>query len=85
MKKLERKHVKIAAKFVVGSSAGYIFSQVVKNNVHPENKYDQVRTFVGSAVLGTMVADMAKDWTDTKIDKIADGIAEAKAEQAEKK
>lgn len=57
--------------FVVGAGTSKIITQIIKNNTQPENLADTVTMTAGAIVLGTMVADISKRYTDAKIDEIA--------------
>lgn len=72
-------YIKLAAQFVVGASVSKVINDVITNNTDPETTIDQIEITVGSAALGWMVSDMAKEWTDTKIDQIAEQVNEIKA------
>jgi hypothetical protein len=58
------------ASLVVGSSSGYVVAQVIKNNTDPETVIDKIKLVSGTFVLGSMVSDLSKDYTDTKIDEL---------------
>jgi hypothetical protein len=62
---------KTVVSFVVGSGATKIITSIVKNNVQPENVTETVTVFAGGTVLGMMVADVSKKYTDTKIEEVA--------------
>lgn len=65
-----------AAKFVtnliVGAGVTKITSDIIKNNVQPENIKDQVTVFAGSFVLGSMAVKASKDYTSSQIDAIVE-------------
>ena len=61
---------KLTTNFVVGTSAAHCVSTLVQNNVPPANTKEKVEVTVGSYVLGAIVADIAKTWTDKKIDTV---------------
>lgn len=73
-------YIKLAAQFVIGASVSKVINDVITNNTDPETTIDQIEITVGSAALGWMVSDMAKEWTDTKIDAVAEKIEEIKAD-----
>lgn len=73
-------YIKLAAQFVIGASVSKVINDVITNNTDPETTIDQIEITVGSAALGWMVSDMAKEWTDTKIDTVAEKIEEIKAD-----
>lgn len=63
---------KAVTSFVVGAGTSKIITQIIKNNTSPENVTETVTMTAGAVVLGMMVADVSKKYTDTKIDEIAD-------------
>lgn len=77
MNKLEI--AKTAVGVVVGSGTTKIITAIVKNNIQIRQAADAVAPKVtdkaavaaGAFVLGAMVADISKRYTDTKIDEIA--------------
>lgn len=73
-------YIKLAAQFVIGASVSKVINDVITNNTDPETTIDQIEITVGSAALGWMVSDMAKEWTDTKIDAVAEKIEEIEAD-----
>ena len=80
MQKIERKHVKGVAKFLVGMSVSCVVSNVLKNNTStPEKTYQKVEIMLGSGVIGYMAAEAAEAWTDKKVDEIADAVTKTKA------
>lgn len=72
-------YIKLAAQFVIGASVSKVINDVITNNTDPETQIEQIEITVGSAALGWMVSDMAKEWTDTKIDQAAEQIEDIKA------
>lgn len=80
--------VKTITKFVVGVGTTKIVNTIIKNNAVPVKTVDRVTIYAGSMVLGGMVADAARTYTDAKIDeyveswnKIKKAISEAKSTQ----
>jgi hypothetical protein len=63
--------VKTIAKYVVGGCVTYTVSSVLKNNTDPEKKRQKAEVYVGSAVIGLMVAEQSERWLNDKIDAIA--------------
>ena len=62
---------KRVASLMVGFGTGKVVKEIIDNNTaDPENVTDKVRIVVGSYVLGAIVADAAKDWTDQKIEAV---------------
>lgn len=63
---------KMTAKFIVGASASFVASNVIRNNTTPSTPVQEAEVVVGSLVVGAMVGEAAEDWTDKKIDAIID-------------
>jgi hypothetical protein len=63
---------KNVTRFVVGASVSRCITALVSNNNAPENRVQQAQVVVGSMVVGAMVAERAKDWTDRQIDEAVD-------------
>lgn len=61
---------KKATSFVVGATTGNLVRQIIKNNVAPDSTTDKAAAIIGSYVLGAIIADKAKAWTDAEIDKL---------------
>ena len=55
---------------VVAIGTTKIINTIVRNNVAPGTLTDKVTVTAGSAVLGFMVADAAKKYTDATIDQL---------------
>lgn len=70
MTKLEM--LKLAVSSVVGVGTSKIVRSIVANNVELETPVDHVTVTAGSFVVGAMVADASKDYTDSKIDEIVE-------------
>lgn len=62
---------KNAVSLIVGTGTAKIVSSIISNNTNPENVVDKVTMTSASLVLGAMVADVTKRYTDAKIDQIA--------------
>lgn len=75
--------VKTVVKTVVGVGAGKIVSDVIKAHVVPTSILDQVTVATAGVVLGSMVADVAAEYTDAKVDEVVTLVTQirAKAEQ----
>lgn len=58
------------AKPVVGWSVSFAVANIVRNNVLPKNRLQQVEILVASVVIGAMVADYAEQYAQTTIDKL---------------
>jgi hypothetical protein len=62
--------IKKGVNIVVGVAVGKLVSNIIKNNTDPEKLTDKVAVITGGFVLGSMVADLSKTYTDEKIDEI---------------
>lgn len=69
MNKLEI--AKKAATIVVGMGATKIVGDIIKNNADPRHVGDTITIAAGSFVLGSMVADATRIYTNAKIDQAA--------------
>lgn len=69
MTKLEL--AKNAVSIVVGAGTSKIVSSIIQNNTNPKTLADKVSMSAGSMVIGMMVADAAKKYTDAQIDEVA--------------
>ncbi|ADD80957.1 gp066 [Rhodococcus phage ReqiPepy6] len=72
MTKLEM--LKLAVSSIVGVGTSKIVKSIIANNVELDTPVDQVTVTAGSFVIGAMVADASKDYTDAKIDEIAEAF-----------
>jgi hypothetical protein len=61
---------KRATSIIVGFGTGKVVSSVIQNNTDPEKAIDKVAIAAASYVLGAMLADKTKAWTDEKIDEL---------------
>lgn len=59
---------KTITNFIVGAGTTKIVHAIIKNNVQPENIIDTVEVAAGSLVLGSLVADVSRKYTNAKID-----------------
>lgn len=57
---------------VVGAGTTKIVAGIVRHNTDPETVADKVTILSGSFVLGSMVADATKKYTDARIDEVVD-------------
>lgn len=60
---------KKVVKYIVGISTGWTVGNIITNNTSPQKRRQKAEVFVGSTVIGAMVADQAEDYTDRKIDE----------------
>lgn len=57
--------------FVVGSCTAKVVRDIILNNVSPAEKLtDKVAISIACYVIGAIVADRTKVWTDAQIDKL---------------
>jgi hypothetical protein len=61
---------KKATRTVVGLGITRVVSAVVKNNVPDGNFYNKVAIHVGIYVIGGMISEISKGFTDEKIDEV---------------
>lgn len=80
--KITRDHVKTVARFIVARSVSGVIVTIAHQNITTETKLQTAELYVGAYVLGSMVADAAKDHTDKKIDDVAELVDKIKAEKA---
>lgn len=64
------KVTKFVAKVVVGLSTVFVISNVISNNVSPQDKFQKTEVWVGSVVLGMLVSDLAEQYVDRSIDSV---------------
>lgn len=62
---------KKAVSFVVCAGTTKIVSQIIANNTQPKNTIDLVSMTAGGFVVGAIVADASRKYTDEKIDELA--------------
>lgn len=67
---------KLAISAVVGAGTTKIVVAIIKNNVQPDKITEKVAVASAAFVLGSMAADASKQYTDAKIDEIANWITE---------
>lgn len=76
MTKLEL--LKTVVSTIVGIGTSKIVHGIISSNVETDSPVDQVTVFAGSMVIGSMVADATKTYTDAKIDEAANWIKSIK-------
>lgn len=74
--------IKLVTSTIVGIGTTKIVTTIIKNNVQPETIVDTVTITASSFVIGGMVADATKSYTDDTIDKIADLVSTLKNQDA---
>ena len=67
--------------FIVGLGTSKIVRDIIKNNVDVETVIDQVTVTSTSFVIGSMVKEATREYTDAKIDKLVNKIEEIKAKK----
>lgn len=76
--KITRDHVKQVSAAVVGTSVTSVVKTIIKANYAPTNQFQEAKLFVTCFALGGLIASAATDHTNSKVDKLADKIAEVK-------
>jgi hypothetical protein len=56
---------------LVGLSASFVVSSIIRNNVTPTSTIRKIETEVGAFVIGYMVADAATKYAEVKVEEIA--------------
>lgn len=64
--------VKKIAKPVVGWSVSFAVANIVRNNVAPKNRIQNVEIWVASIVIGAMVAELAETYSQKMIDEVVE-------------
>jgi len=57
--------------FVVCAGTSKIVSQIIQNNATPRNTIDLVSMTAGGYVMGALVAEASKKYTDAKVEAVA--------------
>lgn len=75
-----REGIKSYARFIVARATSITIVTVIHQNVDTDelSGYNRAGVFVGSHVIGEMVADATKPFVDSQIDSLADAIHEMK-------
>lgn len=60
--------LKTGVSLVVGSGVTKIVAGIIKNNTSPTNIYQKVTIWAAAFVIGTIITDVSKNYTDEKID-----------------
>lgn len=55
--------------FVIGSATAKVAKQIVMNNVSPDSVTDKAAVIIGTYVIGAIVGNAARKWSDAEIDK----------------
>jgi hypothetical protein len=61
---------KLTARIIVQLGTGKIVHTIIRNNVTPEKKIDQITVPAASFVLGGIVAESASKYTDRLVDEV---------------
>lgn len=69
---------KLATTTLVGIGTAKITKAIIANNIEPETDLDTITVNAGSIVLGMMVADASKKYTDNLIDETVDQLKNLK-------
>lgn len=77
------KALKIVTSSIVGVGTSKIVKTIITNNVEPETIVDVVTIRAGSIVIGAMVADATKQYTNDTIDKIVDIFKRPEEDEAQ--
>lgn len=62
---------KMAINFVAGASVSKVVNDVIRNNTTVETTWDAAEVWMGSVVIGSMVADAGSKHVNHKMDRIA--------------
>lgn len=76
--------VKKAVSFVVAAGTSVIVNQIIANNVNIEKTHQKVTVPIAAIAIGGVVADASSDWTDNKIDEIAEALSSVFSKNSEK-
>lgn len=76
--------VKKAVSFVVAAGTSVIVNQIIANNVNIEKTHQKVTVPIAAIAIGGVVADASSDWTDNKIDEIAEALSSVFSKNPEK-
>lgn len=61
---------KLAINIAAGLGVSKVTNDIISNNVNVDSTEDKVKVVIGSAVIGMVVGDMAKDNINGKIDAV---------------
>lgn len=76
-----RDGIKTISRFVVARLTSICVVTVISQNTDPETPLQTAGVFVGSHVLGEMVADATKPFVDRQIDEWADAVDAVKNQE----
>lgn len=63
---------RLVINYAVASSAAYCTQSVITNIVEPETTEEKIKVVVGSVVIGSMVAQQARQYVDGGIVRVAE-------------
>lgn len=69
-KKLD--YAKLAVKWICGAGTSKVVHDIIENNTTNESTLDTAKIWIGSGVLGMMIAERVSEFTDSKFDEIAE-------------
>lgn len=78
IRKIKSRTVKSVVNTIVGASVGFVVQTLIETTIQPKNSRDRVKLWVGSYVIGAMVADAANSWTSKKVDAVFKTASEVK-------
>jgi len=67
---INTEYVKTGVGWIAGASVATVVKDIVRNNYVPETKLQAAKLFVACTVIGGMTAMKAREYTDTKVDKL---------------
>jgi len=75
-----REGIKTISRFLVARATAATVVTLINQNIETENRLQDASVYIGSHIMGEMVADQTKPRVDAKIDMMADAYAKAKAD-----
>jgi hypothetical protein len=60
-------------KGVIGTSVWWTVGNIIDNNLTPNNRYQKVEAYLGSAAIGWVVREQANLYIDKQFDKLIEG------------
>lgn len=73
--RIKRENVKSVVGFVVNTSVSSTLVTLVHQNTFVEKPHHKVQLYIAAYVLGAMVGEQSRTYTDKKIDDLADAIS----------
>ena len=59
---------KKALELVVALSVSHTVASVIRNTANPQDLLKKTEVVIGSYVIGALIAERAKDWTNAQVD-----------------